>query len=278
MRSLTHRGQTDTIALAMKPVLSKILLFLWLAMLAGCSAPPKAPVIKLKDLAPIDAEQRGMMAPAAVNLKVVTFVVPAAEYNDVIQQVLAGLDRGEGIPKSPADFSANGFVAATGSLAGADKSIAIISRSKARLLNTSYFTFNDEKGYNVTMATLAAEASMPYVDNGTKKNLPLKPGRLVLHITVKRLATWASVFKLTVQPAWRSQYEDSFIERTMGVSGDLLFKTTAIETDMQAGEMVLFAPAKFDPDTPDMANIFMATSGNRPQVKITILMCTGINQ
>jgi hypothetical protein len=265
----------------MRPVLSKIALFLSLSMLAGCSAPPKAPTpttkVKLKDLAPIDAAQRGMVLPSSVSFKAVTFVVPAAEYNKVIRGALAGLNRGTGLARSPADFNANGFVAASGTIANAEKSIAIISQSNGRSLDTSYYTISDEKGYDIAMTTDTGEIALPYTYNGAKKLLPLKPGRLILRITVKRFAAWASVFKLTLQPAWRQPYEDSFVDRTLGASNDILFKAAAIEMNMQAGELVLVAPKEYKPDIPDMANIFMASSGNEPQVKITILMCTGMN-
>jgi hypothetical protein len=265
----------------MKPVLSKIALFLSLAILAGCSAPPKAasptPRVKLRDLTPIDAAQRGMMVPSAVSFKVVTFAVPANEYNKVIQQVLASLNRGAGLSRSPADFAANGFVAAAGTIASADKSIAIISQSNSQLLDTSYYTVSDEKGYDIAMTSIAGGVSLPYVNNGSRKNLTLKQGRLVLRIEVKRFSAWASVFKLTVQPVWKSPYEDSFIDRTLGTSNDTLFRAAAIETNMQAGELVLIAPAGFTPDAPDMAGIFMTSSGKKPQVKIALLMCTGMN-
>ena len=131
----------------------------------------------MRDLAPIDAAQRGMILPSAVSFKVVTFAVPADEYNKVIERVLANLNRGDGMLKSPADFSANGFAAATGTIGSADKSIAIISQSNSRLLNTGYYTVSDEKGYDIVMTMIAGGISLPYVDNGTMKNLPLKPGR-----------------------------------------------------------------------------------------------------
>jgi hypothetical protein len=218
-----------------------------------------------------------MTMPPAVSFKVVTFAVPAAEYDKVLEQVLTSLNRGAGMSKSPADFSANGFVTAAGALGSADRSIAIISQSDSQLLGTNYYTISDENGYDITMTVTAGGISLPYVDKGTKKNVPLKPGRLALRIAVRRFSAQASVFKLTVQPVWMPPYEDSFIEHTLGVSNDILFRATAIETNMQAGELVLVAPAQFKPDTPDMANIFMTSSGNKSQVKITLLMCTGMN-
>jgi hypothetical protein len=254
-----------------------------IAVFIGCSPPPPAQPsmtqgIRLSELSPPDAAQRGMILPPSVNLKVVTYAIREAEYERVIRLATAILDSGPGILKNADDFRANGFVAATGGMQNMGKLDEVMNEAKATVLGTNYYTIFDDKGDDVAVNTVTSNVTVPYARDGKHENVTLRPGQLALRAVVRRPTSRASVVKLTVQPVWKASTDASYIERTSGFSRDRIFIATGVDATMQKGDILLVAPAPSSTTTHNLAEVFMTSAGSRVERKVTIFICTGINQ
>jgi hypothetical protein len=267
----------------MTSIYAKICVFaVAIAVFIGCSPPPEKPSltqgIKLSELSPPDAAQRGMILPPAVNLKVITYAIGAAEYERTIRLATAILDSGPGILKNADDFHANGFVAAIGGVQNMGKLNDMLNEAKATVLGTNYYTVFDDKGDDVAVDTVMTSLTVPYVHNGQRDNATLRSGQLALRAVVKRFTSRASVVRLTVQPVWKPSTDASYVERTSGFSRDKIFLAAGLDATIQRGDIILIAPAPSTTAAQNLANVFMTSSGDRVERKLIIFMCTGINQ
>jgi hypothetical protein len=268
-------------AIAMIKMPLRMAVCLVLLGLCGCHSPAPEPQrtagIRLGELAPIDAPRQGMTLPPSVSLEVTTFAVPAAEYDRTIALVMAGLQSGRGILKNAEDFQANGFAAGTGGGPAMLKTVGILQKAGARAIRTDYLAVFDENGYDVTMASVAGNRSVAYTSAGTRSEVVLSPGRLVLRATVKRFAGRASVLKLLVEPVWQPYSGPTFVERTSGISRDFVFGAADVELNIQAGDFVLVAPAASTIEQSSLAAAFMGHGGGR-EMRVAIIACAGVKQ
>ncbi len=260
------------------------MMFLFLSVIAlsaGCQAPVEEPSplegVKLSDLRPVDAPRRGMVLPSGVNLKAVTFSIPAAGYERTVRLTLATLDSGPGILSNEADFRANGFVAAEGRLSQMNAISEILKQAQATLLASNYYTVYDDKGSDIEMTGVQQVTPIPYWSKGVSESLALKPGRLAVRVRVKRFTSRASVFRVTVQPVWKPRQNATLIERVSGRSREIIFAAAGIDTNMQAGDMIVVAPTPAAREGTSLADAMMA-SRDGDSMRMTIVMCTGISQ
>jgi hypothetical protein len=260
------------------------IMFLFLsvtALSAGCQAPAEEPSplegVKLSDLRPLDAPRRGLVLPSGVYLKAVTFSIPAAGYERAVRLTLAALDSGPGILSSEADFHANGFVAAEGRLSQMNVISEVLKQAQATLLASNYYTVYDDKGDDIEMTGVQQVTPISYWNKGISQSLALKPGHLAIRLRVKRFTSRASVFRVTVQPVWKPHQNATLIERVSGRSREIIFAAAGINTNMQAGDMVVIAPSPAAHEGTTLADTMMA-SRDGDFTKMTIVMCTGISQ
>lgn len=255
--------------------------FVVAALLTGCTAPPPEPSplegIKLSDLRPADAPAKGLVMPPSVNLKVLVFSIPEGHYEKAARGVLSLLDTGPGILRSAADCQANGFVAGTGRIAKMDAINKCLKNADATLVTSNFYTVCDDKGDDIEMVGLTQAVTVQYWNNGSAENKVLKPGYLAIRMTVKRFASRASVFRMLIQPVWKPHHEATLIERTTGVSRNIIFETAGIDTNMQVGDIAVLAASPVLPEGTSLAGITMGgrRGGN---MKMVIVLCTGMSR
>jgi hypothetical protein len=253
-----------------------------LAAAGGCTAPaPKKPNltegIKLRDLTPPDAKQRGFVLPPAINIETSIYAVPEAEYDRMVRVISAMMESGPGILRNGGDFRANGFAAGVGSINNLDRIKLALNEARARSINNNYVTVFDSKGNYLEVATVGAAMSVPYIRNGQQSDLILRPGVLAFRMVLRRPALRGSVSRLTLQPVWKPANEPSSVERASGQSRDIVFGNCGIETSIQAGDLVFVGPAVAGTQAQRLADVAMALPGSR-EAKIAIVMCTGMSQ
>lgn len=251
-------------------------------VLGGCSAPkpPEPPSltqgIKLRDLRTPDAAERGMVLPSAVNLEVSTFAVPADKYESAMRAIMPMLVSGPGILRNAADFRANGFVAATGSMRSLDVIGSILGQTGVRSINNKYYAIYDDRANDIEMGPLERPASISYVRGGKAELTTLRHGVLAMRMVIKRTGQSGSACKLMMAPVWKASSEASFVERTSGMSRDIIFDNSAMDVTVQAGDIVVVAPASAT-RTDRLGQLMMVTTDAK-EALLTIVKVTGITQ
>lgn len=218
-----------------------------------------------------------MILPKSVSLEVSTFQVPAGQYDWVLRNIMALLVPAEGTARSPGDFRANGFVACTGTMAKIGRIGTILTQSGVRSVNNRFLSVFDERPNDVEMVAPTAVISLQYTRKGRKEEATIKPGAMAIRIGVRRPTNGGSACKMTVQPVWKAAAEASFIERSSGVSRDVLFTNSAMDLTMQEGDIVLIGAASADRGAGRLGEMMMVEP-NGSEVRLTIIKCTGITQ
>jgi hypothetical protein len=258
----------------------KTALLLFSVLITGCTPAPKpAPLtqgVKLKDLAPVDAGERGTMRPS-VNLKAIVLAVPANEYPRAIRMAMGTMTTGRGMLNSPADFYANGFAAGTGNVRDLDRLTAILNQAGARVLTSSYFTtILDDKGNDIDMVTVSVPMSISYLNEGAIKNAALNPGRLVLRIQVRQMAARGSVYRLSMRPVWTPMGSGAWLGKYEELSDrEIVFGAAGVEMAVQDNDMIFMAPAEYKADRSNLANLLMGLPGNEPEVRMAVILFGG---
>jgi len=280
---LTRHQRNDTMVGMMGTTRPKIVSFLLVVMLCGCSTPPEAPSpaegVKLRDLAPADAARQGLVLPPAISLRATTYAIPAARYERIARIIVATLDTGPGILTDARDFRENGFIAAAGGMADVRPLDEALAKAQATALSNNYYMVFDEKDNDAAVSAVREIRRIEYVSGGQRDTMTLRPGQLGLRIVARRFSRRSSVFRLTVQPIWKAAEDATFVERSTGISRNIVFDRAGIDTRMQAGDMVLIAPSGASHEGTTLADALMTITDARGEMKIvTVVTCTGLSQ
>jgi hypothetical protein len=267
---------------AMKKSHLKIILALSALLFAGCQTPPPKPPsitqgIKLRDLTPADAAQRGLVLPSAVNVEVLLYSVPADQYDNTMRAVMSMLDTGPGMLTNEVDFRGNGFAGATGNVRAAPRIKQVLEGVGATILTSNYYSVFDERGDDMVMLNVTGPMVLPFVRGGQETQMTIRPGAMAVRVAVRRMGPKASVCKLLIQPVWKPGPNATFVERTSGVSRAIVYDNAGISMNMQADDLVVMAPASLEGKPGSLANVLMQAPDTR-RMKVVIVMCTGITK
>lgn len=220
--------------------------------------------VKLSDLVPKNTNKM----PAAINLKIFTFQIPAYNYS-ILSNAFNSLSKNKMRFSSNISFQKNGFITGHGN-ADSWKLIGDgLQKTHAKRANVKSLIVYDELGDDFTTGKLSLETSTSYFGlDGIKKEMTLPPGfigwRIKTHILAERRGT--AQIKMT---GLFKQFLDNMFSRLPGYdNGDIIFKPTSVTINMNEGDFFLLGldPEKL-PNESDNERGNVTPSKDRTQIE-----------